>query len=108
MCEQMERMKPVHPGEILLEEFMIPLGLSQNHLARATGVPQSRIQGIISGMRSITSDTAMRFAAYFGTSPEFWLHAQVGYELDAAEYSGKKQMIEQRIRLKRSAGQCLV
>ncbi|MGI6656304.1 MAG: HigA family addiction module antitoxin [Desulfobulbus sp.] len=103
-----ERMPPVHPGEILLEEFMKPLELSQNRLARDTGMPQTRIQAIISGNRGISSDTAIRLAAYFGTTPEFWLHAQAGYELEAAERSGKRQMIEQRIRLKRSAGQCIL
>ena len=97
MSADTERMPPVHPGEILLEEFMIPLGLSQTALARATGVPQSRIQGIVNRQRGITWDTAIRFAAYFGTSAEFWLHAQAGYELDAAEYSGKRQTIEREI-----------
>ena len=92
-----ERMPPVHPGEILLEEFMPPFGLSQTALARATGVPQSRIQGIVNGQRGITWDTAIRFAAYFGTSAEFWLHAQAGYELDAAAYSGRRQAIEREI-----------
>ena len=92
-----ERMPPVHPGEILMEEFMRPLGLSQSRLARATGMPQSRIQGIVNGQRGITWDTAIRLSAYFGTSAEFWLHAQDGYELDAAEYSGKRRMIEREI-----------
>ncbi len=102
-----ERMPPVHPGEILLEEFMKPLQLTQNRLARATGMPQTRIQAVVSGNRGISADTAIRLAAYFGTTPEFWLHAQAGYELEAAEYSGKRQMIEQRIRLKRPVGQCV-
>ena len=97
MSADTERMPPVHPGEILVEEFMIPLGLSQTGLARATGVPQSRIQGIVNRQRGITWDTAIRFAAYFGTSAEFWLHAQTGYELDAAEYSGRRQAIEREV-----------
>ena len=92
------RMPPVHPGEILLEEFMNPLGLSQSCLARATGMAQSHIRDIINGQQGITWDTAIRFATYFGTTPEFWLYAQAGYELDAAQYSGKKQLIEQEIR----------
>ena len=97
MSADNERMPPVHPGEILQEEFMTPLGLSQNALASATGVPQSRIQGIVNRQRGITWDTAIRFAAFFGTSAEFWLHAQAGYELDAAEYSGRRQAIEREI-----------
>ena len=97
MDKTMDRMPPVHPGEILLEEFMNPLGLSQSCLARATGMEQSHIQDIISGQQGITWDTAIRFAAYFGTTPEFWLYAQAGYELDAAQYSGKRQLIEQEV-----------
>ena len=92
-----ERLPPTHPGEILLEEFMKPMGLSQNRLANDTGVPQTRIQAIVAGKRAVTWDTAIRLAAYFGTTPEFWLHAQAGYELEAAEYSGKRRRIEGKI-----------
>ncbi len=97
MGNMMDRMPPVHPGEIFLGEFMNPLGLSQSCLARATGMEQSHIQDIISGQQGITWDTAIRFAAYFGTTPEFWLYAQAGYELDTVQYSGKRQLIEQEV-----------
>lgn len=92
-----ERLPPVHPGEILLEEFMKPLGLSQTRLSLDTGMPQTRVHAIVSGKRGITWDTAIRLGAYFGNSAQFWLNAQSGYELDMAEYSGKKQRIEERV-----------
>jgi len=91
-------MPPVHPGEILLEEFMKPLDVSQNRLAHDTGMPQTRIQAIVNGKRGVTWDTAIRLATYFGTTPEFWLNAQSGYELELAEYSGKRRRIEERVR----------
>lgn len=98
MSNSMERMAPVHPGEMLYEEFMRPLGISQNHLASATGMPQSRIQTIIKGKRGITADTAIRLAAFFGNTPEFWLNCQATYELDAAAYSGERHRIEDFVR----------
>ncbi|WP_302608542.1 HigA family addiction module antitoxin, partial [uncultured Desulfovibrio sp.] len=76
-----DRMPPVHPGEILNEEFLRPMGLSQTRLALDTGMPQSRIQNIIAGKRGISADTAVRLAAYFGNSAEFWLNCQASYEL---------------------------
>jgi len=93
-----DRMQPVHPGEILLEEFMKPLEVSQNRLAHDTGMPQTRIQAIVNGKRGVTWDTAIRLSVYFGTSPEFWLNAQSGYELELAEYSGEKGRIEEMVR----------
>ena len=87
------RMPPIHPGEILLEDFLKPMNLSQTRLALDTGVPQSRIQAIIAGKRGITADTAIRFAAYFGNSAEFWLNCQMSYELDALEFSGARAEI---------------
>ena len=72
---------PIPPGEILLEEFMRPLGVSINHLARDIGVPPNRISGIVNGKRSITADTALRLSKYFGTSAETWLDLQSDYDL---------------------------
>jgi addiction module HigA family antidote len=78
------RLAPVHPGEILLEEFMQPLGLSQTRLGRDLGVSPRRINEIVHGKRSITADTALRLSRYFGTSAEFWLGLQADYDLDTA------------------------
>ena len=77
-------MTPVHPGEILKEEFMRPLGLSANGLARAVRVPPNRISAIVSGDRGLTADTALRLSKAFGTTAEFWLNLQKQYELDCA------------------------
>ena len=77
-----KRLNPVSPGEILLEEFLKPMALSQNRLARGLGVPPRRINEIIHGRRRITADTALRLAKYFKMSPEFWLGLQMDYELD--------------------------
>ncbi len=79
-----EKMAPLHPGEVLLEEFMKPLGISQNRLGRALKVPPRRINEIVHGKRSITADTALRLSRFFGTSPEFWLGLQTDYDLDVA------------------------
>lgn len=79
------KLKPVPPGEILLEEFMIPLGISQNRLARDIDVPVGRVNDIIQGKRSITSDTALRLAIYFRMTPEFWVNLQSRYELKIAK-----------------------
>src|SRR5437763_10893792 len=73
---------PVHPGEILLEEFLSPLGLSQYRLAKDTSVPPRRINEIVRGTRSISADTALRLARYFGTSERFWLNLQAHYDLE--------------------------
>ena len=70
------RLAPVHPGEILLEEFLKPLGISQYRLAKDTSVPPRRINEIVHGLRSITADTALRLARYFGNSERFWLNLQ--------------------------------
>lgn len=76
--------RPVMPGTILFEEFMEPLGLSQNGLARTIGVPPRRINEIIHGKRAITADTALRLAAYLGPDPQFWLNLQMHYDLSVA------------------------
>ena len=77
-----EKMAPVHPGEILQQEFLTPMGLSQNRLAIALRVPARRINEIVLGRRGITADTALRLARYFNMSPQFWLGLQMDYELD--------------------------
>jgi addiction module HigA family antidote len=76
---------PIHPGEVLLEDFMKPLGLTQHRLAQDIGVTPIRISQIVRGKRSITVDTAMRLARYFGTSAGVWLRLQVRYDLEVAE-----------------------
>jgi addiction module HigA family antidote len=75
-------MPPVHPGEVLLEEFLTPLGVSQYQLARAVNVPARRINEIVHGQRRITADTALRLSRYFGTSERFWLNLQARYDLE--------------------------
>jgi antitoxin HigA-1 len=77
-----QKLNPVHPGEVLLEEFLKPMGLSQNHLAIKIGVPARRINEIVLGKRRITADTALRLAQFFGTSAKFWLGLQTDYDLD--------------------------
>lgn len=78
----MENLKNIHPGEILLEEFIIPMEISAYRLAKETFIPQTRISEIIKGKRRITADTALRFSKYFGTSPKFWLGLQDDYDLE--------------------------
>jgi addiction module HigA family antidote len=78
-------MRPIHPGEILREEFLVPMGLSANALARAIGVPANRISAIVAGDRNVTADTALRLARALGTTPEFWLNLQQSYELRLVE-----------------------
>jgi antitoxin HigA-1 len=76
---------PIHPGEILREEFMLPMGISMNRLARDIDVPAGRLSGIINGRRAITADIALRLGKYFGLSPELWLGLQVDYDLRVAQ-----------------------
>jgi addiction module HigA family antidote len=80
-----EKLHPVHPGEVLLQEFLGPMGLSQNRLALDIGVPPRRINEIVLEKRRITADTALRLSRYFGTSPQFWLGLQNDYDLDITE-----------------------
>ena len=75
-------MEPVHPGEIMLEEFLKPLNVSQYHLAKEIGVPARRVNEIVHGQRRISADTALRLARYFGTSERFWLNLQGRYDLE--------------------------
>ena len=88
----MERLPPIHPGEILLEDFMKPLGLSSYRVAKDIGVPALRISQIVRGQRSITADTAMRLARYFGTSAGIWLRLQARYDLEIAEAKMAKRI----------------
>ncbi len=81
---------PVTPGEILREEFMVPLGLSANRLAEALGVPANRITAILNGTRVVTADTALRLARCFRTSPEFWLNLQLLHDLEVARRASDK------------------
>ena len=88
----MEKLPPIHPGEILLEDFMKPLELSSYRVAKDIGVPALRISQIVRGQRSITADTAMRLARYFGTSAAIWLRLQARYDLEIAEAKMAKRI----------------
>jgi addiction module HigA family antidote len=80
----MKTLSNIHPGEVLLEEFLLPMGISQNALARAAGVPPRRINEIVLGKRGITADTAVRLAAALGTTERFWLGLQADFDLEVA------------------------
>jgi len=80
-----DKLSPVHPGEVLLEEFIIPMKLSQNRLAIDIGVDARRINEIVLGKRAVTADTALRLSRFFGNSPQFWMGLQTQYDLDIAE-----------------------
>lgn len=80
-----EKMPPVHPGKILLEEFLLPMEISQYRIAKAIRVPSGRINEIIHGRRSVTADTALRLGKFFGMSARFWLNLQSRYDLESAE-----------------------
>lgn len=94
----MKKIAPVHAGEILIEEFMQPLGLSQNALAKALHVTPRRINEIVNGKRSITADTALRLAKFFGNSAEFWMNLQYKYDLETARETLSKK-IEDEVEL---------
>ncbi len=83
-------MRPIHPGEILREEYLAPLGLSANALARALGVTPARINDVVRERRAITGDTALRLARYFGTDAQSWLNLQAAYDLRVAELAAGK------------------
>lgn len=80
----MRKLPNVHPGEVLLEEFLIPMEISQNALARSIAVPPRRINEVVLGKRAVTADTALRLAHYFGTSEQFWMALQASYDLEEA------------------------
>ncbi|MBI4994065.1 HigA family addiction module antidote protein [Candidatus Peregrinibacteria bacterium] len=93
-----KKLSPIHPGEILLEEFIKPLGITQYRLAKDINVPPRRINEIVHGKRSISADTALRFARYFGTSEQFWLNLQSRYDLEIQKDSlGNTLKIEVKI-----------
>jgi addiction module HigA family antidote len=83
---------PVHPGEILRDEFLTPLGISVYELANAIKVPRSRVNDIVLGRRAITTDTALRFGHYFGTTPEFWINLQARHDLDIADRTVRRRI----------------
>jgi addiction module HigA family antidote len=100
----MALLPPIHPGEILLEEYMKPLELSVNRLALDLHVPPSRIGDIVHGTRGISSDTALRLARYFETSPEYWLNLQMKYDIEFTERRAQKE-IQREVRPRlRAAG----
>ena len=78
----MKRIPNIHPGEVLLEDFLKPMGISAYRLAKETFIDQTRISEILKGKRSVSIDTALRFSKYFGTSPEFWINLQTNYDLE--------------------------
>jgi antitoxin HigA-1 len=96
-----QKLAPLHPGEVLLEEFMRPLGISQNQLGRDLNVSPRRINEIVHGQRGITADTALRLAEYFGTSPQFWMGLQSDYELETAMDKISKK-VSREVKLSRS------
>ncbi|MCP9456246.1 MAG: HigA family addiction module antitoxin [Nitrospira sp.] len=85
MAAKHKRLEPIHPGEILLEDFMKPKGISINRLARDIAVPPGRISAIVNGKRAITADTALRLGKYFGVSPQTWMGLQAEYDLRVAQ-----------------------
>lgn len=98
-----DKLSPIHPGEVLLEEFIKPMKLSQNRIAIDIGVDARRINEIVLGKRSITADTALRLARYFGNSPQFWLGLQNQYDLDVTEDQLGKRL-EREVRPLATAG----
>jgi addiction module HigA family antidote len=86
------RLPPVHPGEILRDEFLTPMGISVYELANAIRVPRSRVNDIVLGRRAITTDTAIRLGRYFGMSPEFWINLQARYDLDLADRTVRRKI----------------
>ena len=101
---KMKRLANIHPGEILLEEFLRPLGITAYKLSKDTDIPQTRISQIIKGKRRITADTALRLAYYFGTTAKFWLGLQNDYDIEE-EQKSKKEIL---IRIKKNAPQPVV
>ena len=89
------KLPPITPGDVLFEEFLMPLEISQTQLAKEIGVPPNRINQIINGKREITADTALRLGAYFGIDPEFWLNLQIRYNLKLAKERIGKQITKE-------------
>ena len=97
-----KRLPPVHPGEVLLEEFLKPLGLTQYRLAKGLSVPPPRINEIVHGARAVTADTALRLARFFGTTERFWLNLQTAYDLEV-ERDRLKTRLAKEVRILRRA-----
>lgn len=101
-----EAMEPIHPGAILREEFLDPLGISAYRLAKSLGVPKNRVTAIVNGERAITSDTALRLARFFGVTAEFWVNLQGHYDLEVARRDRGAEIldtVEPQDRLRRTA-----
>jgi len=90
----MSKRAPLHPGKILLHEFLNELGITSYALAKSVGVPTNRITGIVNGDRSISADTALRLGRFFGNSPEFWMNLQMHYDLKLAERRSGRQILQ--------------
>ncbi len=93
----MPRLKNIHPGEVLREEFLTPLGVTPYRLCQDTGLPQSRLSDIINGKRGVSADTALRLARYLNTTPDFWLNLQMAHDLEEARRASSRE-IEARIK----------
>lgn len=102
MARKIRVVPPIHPGETLREDLLKPLGLSANRLAIELQVPVTRVNDIVRGKRSITADTALRLARYFGTTPQFWMNLQANYELELAQ-DARGDEIADRVRPHRAA-----
>lgn len=88
----MKKLKNIHPGEVLQEEFLIPLGLSAYKLSKDIGIPQTRVSEILKGNRRVTADTALRLSKYFGNSPKFWLGLQNDFDIEEEEQVKSKEL----------------
>jgi len=96
-------MRPVHPGEILREDFLVPLGMSANALSKALNVPAPRVNDIVRERRGVSADTALRLGCYFDTSPQFWLNLQAMYDLRVAEIAIGKRIVREVPVMERAA-----
>ena len=96
-------MRPVHPGEILREDFLVPLGMSANALSKALNVPAPRVNDIVRERRGVSADTALRLGRYFDTSPQFWLNLQAMYDLRVAEIAIGKRIVREVPVMERAA-----
>lgn len=102
MPKKTKTMPPIHPGETLKQDFLEPLGLTANRLAIELQVPVTRVNDLVRGKRSITADTALRLARYFGTTPQFWMNLQANYDLEIAQDARGSEIVD-RIRPHRAA-----
>jgi addiction module HigA family antidote len=91
----MNGMRPVHPGEVLREDYLLELGMSVNALAKALNVPTPRINDVVRERRGVSADTALRLGRYFGTTPQFWLNLQSAYDLRLAETASGERILEE-------------